>query len=239
MKRIVSIFGAIFLIFGNSMIASMFPKQGQTIVGLVCISLGAVLSVISITEEERRLSRIRELFDSLRISIEEADKNAGRNEKIIADQLQTIQEKLENDLKESVDIIHADILKGNVTREKMQSDISGIGKMPERMYQMQDELIGKIEAYTIDNNKEIAELSENIHDENAILLKEIKKDLRDIIDSIDDYEGRMSQEIEKLSQQYQEFKDYNNEIIKKMTLMSNEDYELLKGLFDGKKNKRN
>ena len=292
MKKTISILGAVFLIFGNGVIADLFPEHIRLAIGLVCIFLGAVLGVIFLGEEERRLVCLvnifkrqeeqtmiisqkiseltvledaikcmeKDLLENMHVWTDDIEKSMDRNGQIVIECLEKIQLQMKNDYdkrKEVVDKmqmsiydevielnsmatnIHADVIKGHEKAKDAQRIASVIAELPKRMCQMQDELIDKLTDSALDNSRCIIEFAENVQDDFKSLTKEVRNELRKTLDSMEDHEEKISQEIQNLAQQYQDFKEYNNEMIHKMTLMSNEDYELLKGLFDGKKKRRN
>ncbi|WP_290386016.1 N-6 DNA methylase, partial [uncultured Muribaculum sp.] len=56
----------------------------------------------------------------------------------------------------------------------------------------------------------IIEFAENVQDDFKSLTKEVRNELRKTLDSMEDHEEKISQEIQNLAQQYQDFKEYNN-----------------------------
>lgn len=228
MKKTVSIFGTIFLIFGSNMIAGLFPEPLHALVGVVCVAMGALTGTLFLKEEGNVLGQAIALLQKIENKIEEKE--------AVNHSWTNIRNEI-GELNVMVKDISSAMEKQREITEKMQADISGIEKMPDRLYRMQDELTDKLEKAALDHNKNLEAVSYNFNESYKTLIKEIKKNLRNILDSFQDYEKDTAQKIENLTQQYQDFKVYNSELVEKMTLMTQEDYALLKGLFDGKKEK--
>lgn len=143
-------------------------------------------------------------------------------------------EKMTSDLKN----VHLGILKQIEILEKGLLNIEKLNDMPNRVYQLYDELNDQLITYADDNRTQLKYLCEDLEESNKFFNEKMKSNIREIVDAIENYTDRVSVEIENLAQQYSVFKEYNEEIIKKMTLMSDNDYKLLKGLFDAREKKR-
>lgn len=109
--------------------------------------------------------------------------------------------------------------------------VEKIKEVPRDVIKLQKELIIELEDKCEDIQEKIKELIDNIAEENSGLNNNIKRNIKNLLDDISSNNDDMIQQIEELSNQYKEFEKNNEAIVEKMSLMSKQDYEVLKGYF--------
>lgn len=109
--------------------------------------------------------------------------------------------------------------------------VEKIKEVPQEMIKLQKELIIELEDKCEDIQEKIKELTDNIAEENSGLNNNIKRNISNLLDDISSNNDDMIQQIEELSNQYKEFEKNNEAIVEKLSLMSKQDYEVLKGYF--------
>ena len=136
--------------------------------------------------------------------------------------------------KEFIQLLNDYFSKNSQSQKNIQENIIKIGEMPEQLTLLINNLTDKLES-KMKNEKEIIEdLTEKIE----VQIKKLMNSLRDLIDEISDSQDNVSEHTKQLAESYNNFEQFTKNIIEQMTMMTNKDYEFLKGFLnnDGKNN---
>lgn len=117
--------------------------------------------------------------------------------------------------------------------ERLSNKIELINKLPAELSEMIDELIEKINDYVEYSTEKIEQLSEDLQDLDEKRTNNFNKIIKEIRESNEVKNDHIADQICKLSEEYSKFEDIVNNIVKQMTLMSENDYEIMKGFLNG------
>lgn len=116
--------------------------------------------------------------------------------------------------------------------ENVIESVEGFGKLPVELLKSTEELSEKINAYMLNVTNEIKYLTQDIADQDKKLTKNINNTINEIEDIIEDNNEEATEQIKQLGQQYAQFEGLVEKLIQQMTLMSEKDYEVMKGFLN-------
>lgn len=122
--------------------------------------------------------------------------------------------------------------KNNDVIKQLEVEVSQLDRIPRELYEIADELAGKMSEKLGEEEKLLKGLCYCIEDENKNLVNRLNKSMGEIVESLDDYAGDMRENMEQIAQQYAEFQKITDSVIQQLTLMSDQDYEIMKGLLN-------
>ena len=136
--------------------------------------------------------------------------------------------------KEFIQLLNDYFSKNSKSQKDIQENISKIGEMPEQLTLLINNLTDKLENKMENEGEIIEDLTENIE----VQIKKLMNSLRDLIDEISDSQDNVSEHTKQLVESYNNFEQFTKNTIEQMTMMTNKDYEFLKGFLnnDGKNN---
>ena len=136
--------------------------------------------------------------------------------------------------KEFIQLLNDYFSKNSQSQKNIQENISKIGEIPEQLTLLINNLTDKLENKMENEGEIIEDLTENIE----VQIKKLMNSLRDLIDEISDSQDNVSEHTKQLAESYNNFEQFTKNIIEQMTMMTNKDYEFLKGFLnnDGKNN---
>lgn len=136
--------------------------------------------------------------------------------------------------KEFIQLLNDYFSKNSQSQKNIQENISKIGEMPEQLTLLINNLTDKLENKMKNEGEIIEDLTENIE----VQIKKLMNSLRDLIDEISDSQDNVSEHTKQLAESYNNFEKFTKNTIEQMTMMTNKDYEFLKGFLnnDGKNN---
>ena len=117
---------------------------------------------------------------------------------------------------------------GNENLDKLHSDFGVLGNEIQALLENIDELTEKINGYMLDLTDEIKDLMQGLSSQDKKRTAGFKDMLEDITDSTKSYNGEVAEHIKKLGQQYAQFESIVEKLIQQITLMSKNDYEVMK-----------
>ena len=135
--------------------------------------------------------------------------------------------------KEFIQLLNDYFSKNSQSQKNIQENISKIGEMPEQLTLLINNLTDKLENKMKNEGEIIEDLTENIE----VQIKKLMNSLRDLIDEISDSQDNVSEHTKQLAESYNNFEQFTKNTIEQMTMMTNKDYEFLKGFLNnnGKK----
>jgi len=136
--------------------------------------------------------------------------------------------------KEFIQLLNDYFSKNSQSQKNIQENIIKIGEMPEQLTLLINNLTDKLESKMKNEREIIEDLTEKIE----VQIKKLMNSLRDLIDEISDSQDNVSEHTKQLAESYNNFEQFTKNIIEQMTMMTNKDYEFLKGFLnnDGKNN---
>ena len=136
--------------------------------------------------------------------------------------------------KEFIQLLNDYFSKNSQSQKNIQENIIKIGEMPEQLTLLINNLTDKLESKMKNEREIIEDLTKKIE----VQIKKLMNSLRDLIDEISDSQDNVSEHTKQLAESYNNFEQFTKNIIEQMTMMTNKDYEFLKGFLnnDGKNN---
>ena len=117
--------------------------------------------------------------------------------------------------------------------DSISKNVLELTKVPQPMMEAMDECIAKINEYMQNNSKLIGDMNTDTVSMLNTNLKGNRKNIDELIDSIEDYTDNISSNIEQLSKEYQSFEKTVNGLVENLTLMSQNDIKTLKEVING------
>lgn len=117
--------------------------------------------------------------------------------------------------------------------EKVINTISGLNTLPQKLMENTDELSEKINNYILGVTNEIKYLMQDIEEQEKKRTKSFNNILQEISDSTAEHNEEVAEHIMNLGQQYVQFEKLVENLIRQITLMSESDYEVMKGFLNG------
>ncbi len=111
------------------------------------------------------------------------------------------------------------------SQKTIEENISKVGDIPEELTLLLSNLTNKLENKMKNEGELIEDLTEKIDSQ----MKKMLNSLTDLIDEISNSQDDVSEHIKKLTDSYNNFELIIQNIVKQMTMMTNKDYEFLKG----------
>ena len=111
------------------------------------------------------------------------------------------------------------------SQKTIEENISKVGDIPEELTLLLSNLTNKLENKMKNEGELIEDLTEKIDSQ----MKKMLNSLTDLIDEISNSQDDVSEHIKKLTDSYNNFELITQNIVKQMTMMTNKDYEFLKG----------
>lgn len=111
------------------------------------------------------------------------------------------------------------------SQKTIEENISKVGDIPEELTLLLSNLTDKLENKMKNEGELIEDLTEKIDSQ----MKKMLNSLTDLIDEISNSQDDVSEHIKKLTDSYNNFELITQNIVKQMTMMTNKDYEFLKG----------
>ena len=111
------------------------------------------------------------------------------------------------------------------SQKTIEENISKVGDIPEELTLLLSNLTNKLENKMKNEGELIEDLTEKIDSQ----MKKMLNSLTDLIDEISNSQDDVSEHIKKLTDSYNNFESITQNIVKQMTMMTNKDYEFLKG----------
>lgn len=111
------------------------------------------------------------------------------------------------------------------SQKTIEENISKVGDIPEELTLLLSNLTNKLENKMKNEGELIEDLTEKIDSQ----MKKVLNSLTDLIDEISNSQDDVSEHIKKLTDSYNNFESITQNIVKQMTMMTNKDYEFLKG----------
>lgn len=250
------------MLLGNRYVACLFNGNIGTAVGMVCVIIGAVLLSLSIkmiidSESKGILSQIKEKTEALFTQSVQMSSYIDSSNKEMSDYFaqeieyrnsdKEVRDKINNSV---LDISKTLIDNGelakckyeNIERTNKESkelldsiskNVLELTKVPQPMMEAMDECIAKINEYMQNNSKLIGDMNTDTVSMLNTNLKGNRKNIDELIDSIEDYTDNISSNIEQLSKEYQSFEKTVNGLVENLTLMSQNDIKTLKEVING------
>lgn len=126
--------------------------------------------------------------------------------------------------------------------KKLDQEIAKLGQVidsidkfsivPKALIEYSEQLSKKIESYISNTTEKIDNLTEDVSDENKKLAGNLKKQVNNLAELMESSQKEVSVHLNKLGAQYDQFEQLTKELIKQLTLMSDKDYEIMKGFLD-------
>jgi len=116
---------------------------------------------------------------------------------------------------------------------KYNSDILLFSSMPEVIIRSIDELMELVNENNEAGRKAYENVLEDVQFSYKTLVDRIKKDMSEVLDSLNDYESKVTITMQELIKQYQGFQKYNDGVVKQLTLMSQSDLDIMRGILHG------
>lgn len=136
-------------------------------------------------------------------------------------------------IKDKGDIIY----KASKTETEHIDNVAGkvelFNKLPIEILESADELIDKINKYIEDSSNKFEQLLDDLYESDKKRTDRSNKILNEIRDSNVENNEQIATQIGKLGEEYLQFQKIINSIVNQMTLMSEKDYEIMKGFING------
>ncbi len=172
--------------------------------------------------------KLREICSSLVAAIQEVQRLNEKNEGAI----NSVKETLDRISKEEGERLEKVSGEEEKRLEKLTGCISNLDKLPQALLETMDELAEKIDGYTVNIENSIRDLIQDLADGDKKRTSGFKTMIQDMADCIEESNEDVADHIKKLAHQYTEFEEFTEKLIHQMTLMSEKDYEIMKGFLD-------
>lgn len=178
--------------------------------------------------QETGIKKVTTSINELKDSMVETYKSA---ESLLSKQEQTVLK-----LRQDVDAIKTEIENSSdMEREHIDNlahELEEIKRIPQEVLDMLDEYMEKINKQGEGIEERFDYLSDDLTELEKKRIDSLKKIMKQIQEYNEDCNNHVAEQIGKLCNQYEQFKDLSSEMIKQMTLMSQSDIEIMKGLLN-------
>lgn len=117
--------------------------------------------------------------------------------------------------------------------ENVVEAVGGLDRLPRALMENTDELSKKMDSYLSCVTKEMEYLVQDIGAQDKKRTADSKHMFQEIADSLEEYNEDVAEHIMGLAQQYVQFEKLAENLIRQITLMSEKDYEVMKGFLNG------
>ena len=114
--------------------------------------------------------------------------------------------------------------------EEMNEKQADLKDIPQIFCESVDELIAKDEKLNENIDESLRRLMEDLSEQYENLVDQIKNTIKNMEELVETYDSKTCEKLEQLSGQYDMFKKNAEEMIKQMSLMGQQDLEVIKGL---------
>ena len=265
MKKYSSAFLTVVLLFCNKMIASYAPVPYQNPIRICMIILGGLSLVILLSKIEEAIGNqisTNSRSENILAKIEEINKNviqmineSKRSSDELKEQISTNNSRSENILAKLEEINKNAIQMINESKQssdELKEQISNIDDQAVELKQSINKSLDEISEELVDMFDKTAENISNVSYKTYVKIgkdwskscREITKqigemsdDLDEMIDKINHNQEIYDENMSKMIEEIDSFKNMNDAYIEKLTEMNKEDFAILKGYFDdGKPN---
>lgn len=116
--------------------------------------------------------------------------------------------------------------------KKILENMNELKRLPQDVVINTNELMIKMNAYILSITREMKKLVEDIKEENKKITRDFNNAVEDIVTSVEEYNDGVSEEIKELGKQYIQFEKLVGNLIQEINLMSEKDYEIMKGFLN-------
>lgn len=143
-------------------------------------------------------------------------------------------EKLMDDISNQNEEISSIIKKNienfiDITEKDKQGILKQFKKIMEYIIQLQDEFMEDLKEKEKEIVEKIEDLTEGINDQNGKITKSIKNKVEELINTLQINNEEVVKNLQDMAGRYEDFKEYNEKMMEKVELMTDKDYEILKG----------
>lgn len=215
-KKLYLFLGSIFALGGFEILISKIMAETYTLaVSSTLFVLASLATVLFFSEKEKERQQQEKVLS------ETQDKNILKLDEV----------KLAVETLRENDKAHNEVIR-NLT-EKYNDSITALNNISGKINELIAENQTKMNSY-LEILKDIQEQTNSSIEENFETVSDmLKKNIRQIVDSIDDYESDISDEIKKLANQYDEFKKFTDAAVEKITLTNKNDLDALRKILNG------
>ncbi len=118
------------------------------------------------------------------------------------------------------------------TNSLAESHFKEISQLFQCVLQVCDEMESANKKALEEEERILNQMSKNIQEENRKIGAKVTKTMEDFEEVFEEYDQKSEENLSKLATEYERFQEVTESIIKQLTLMSEQDYEVLKGILN-------
>ena len=177
-------------------------------------------------EEQRKIvDSVGENFSILVNAVNELNKKIETNNSEVIGLIKNVSPEIVKSVEESTD-------KEIECIDEINKSVKFLNDLPKEMFETLDQYTKKVDQYVQAIVPQIEHLSDDLENLESKRKEDFGKVIKEIRDTNEQYNNDLAKKIEELSKGYNQFKSLTDEMIKQMTKMAEEDYEIMKGLIN-------